>query len=161
MEINMTAVTEYVCNKYYHIEYKTENRLMEGVAKGLLLNYASGNVVLLSEEGIYHIKYKDIIFMKPILNITDKLTKPFIEIGIVADEVSSNIIELAKAVRPVTRADKIRSMTDEELAELIGNAKYKGSMVDMDDICGKGTRCPEDKNCVKCILNWLRQEEKI
>ena len=32
----------------------------------MLLNYYSGNIVLLSEDGIYHMKYQDIIFMKPI-----------------------------------------------------------------------------------------------
>lgn len=64
---NMGAVTSYVCDKYYYVVYKNDN-LIERPIKGLLLNYASGNIVLLADEGIYHIKYNDIILMKPIKN---------------------------------------------------------------------------------------------
>ena len=64
---NMGAVTSYVCDKYYYALYKNDN-LSERPIKGLLLNYASGNIVLLADEGIYHIKYNDIILMKPIKN---------------------------------------------------------------------------------------------
>ena len=59
-----TAICGYVCDKYYLIEYGCHG--FTSTAKGLLLNYYGGNIVLLAEEGIYHIKYKDIIFMKPI-----------------------------------------------------------------------------------------------
>lgn len=62
---NMGAVTSYVCDKYYYVVYKNDN-LIKHPIKGLLLNYASGNIVLLADEGIYHIQYKDIILMKPI-----------------------------------------------------------------------------------------------
>lgn len=60
---DMCKVTEYVCDKFYYVIYKRYNE--EQRAEGLLLNYASGNIVLLSEKGIYHIRYKDIVFMKP------------------------------------------------------------------------------------------------
>lgn len=59
-----TAICEYVCNKYYAIQYNHDG--YKSTVKGLLLNYYSGNVVLLSEDGIYHLKYRDIIFMKPV-----------------------------------------------------------------------------------------------
>ena len=59
------AVTGYVCDKYYYVVYKNDN-LIEHPIKGLLLNYASGNIVLLADEGVYHIRYNDIILMKPI-----------------------------------------------------------------------------------------------
>jgi hypothetical protein len=62
---NMAAVTEYVCDKYYYVVYKNDN-LIEHPIRGLLLNYASGNIVLLAEEGVYHIRYNDILLMKPI-----------------------------------------------------------------------------------------------
>lgn len=61
---NTNAVTDYICNKYYYVIYKNCN-LTEPI-QGLLLNYAGGNIVLLADEGIYHIKYNDILFMKPI-----------------------------------------------------------------------------------------------
>ena len=64
---NMGAVTEYVCDKYYYVVYKNDN-LIEHPIVGLLLNYASGNIVLLADEGVYHIRYNDIILMKPIKN---------------------------------------------------------------------------------------------
>ena len=62
---NMGAVTSYVCDKYYYVVYKHDD-FIEHPIKGLLLNYASGNIVLLADEGIYHIKYNDIILMRPI-----------------------------------------------------------------------------------------------
>lgn len=62
---NMGAVTGYVCDKYYYVVYKNDS-LIERSIKGLLLNYASGNIVLLADEGVYHIKYNDIILMQPI-----------------------------------------------------------------------------------------------
>lgn len=61
-----TAICAHVCDKYYLIEY--DHHGYGQVVKGFLLNYYGGNIVLLSEEGIYHIKYKDVIFMKPIKN---------------------------------------------------------------------------------------------
>ncbi len=64
---NIGAVTGYVCDRYYYVVYKNDN-LIEHPIKGLLLNYASGNIVLLADEGVYHIRYNDIIFMKPIRN---------------------------------------------------------------------------------------------
>jgi hypothetical protein len=78
------AVTGYVCDKYYYVVYKNDN-LIEHPIKGLLLNYASGNIVLLADEGVYHITYNDIILMKPISSFplercseeSQKLIKPF------------------------------------------------------------------------------------
>ena len=48
---DMGKVTEYVCDKYYYVVYKNDN-LIEHPINGLLLNYASGNIVLLAEDGI-------------------------------------------------------------------------------------------------------------
>ena len=53
-----------ICGKYYIVEYKHDNIISK--TKGCLLNYNGGNIVLLSKEGIYHLQYSDIIFMKPI-----------------------------------------------------------------------------------------------
>lgn len=59
-----TYISDYICNRYYIVDYNYYGS--ETTVKGLLLNYHYGNIVLLSEDGIYHIKYKDIVFMKPI-----------------------------------------------------------------------------------------------
>lgn len=53
-----------VCDKNYIVEYNRYG--YEKVIKGKLLNYCSGNIVLLTEDGIYHLKYQDIIYMAPI-----------------------------------------------------------------------------------------------
>ena len=70
-----TAICEYACNKYYVVDYNHNG--YKSTVKGMLLNYYSGNIVLLSEDGIYHMKYQDIIFMKPI-NISS-LSKTSVE----------------------------------------------------------------------------------
>ena len=74
---NIGAVTGYVCDKYYYVEYKNGCALERPIV-GLLLNYASGNIVLLADEGVYHIKYSDIMFMKPIKNFPlERCSKEF------------------------------------------------------------------------------------
>ncbi len=50
-------------------------------------------------------------------------------------------------LKPITNADRIRSMTDEELAEYMA---YK--------MCPyKFIRC-ENGSCKNCLLDWLKQE---
>lgn len=70
----------YACDKYYFVIYDREHCGYEQRVEGLLLNYASGNVVLLADKGMYHIKYKDIVFMKPIEPPVDKLSEEFKEL---------------------------------------------------------------------------------
>lgn len=56
-------IGSYVCNKHYIVNYNHNG--YEEACAGFLLNYYGGNIVLLSEDGVYHIEYKDIVFMKP------------------------------------------------------------------------------------------------
>lgn len=51
--------------------------------------------------------------------------------------------------KPMTNADRIRAMTDEEMAEFIENPNGK-----------PWYRCGECKweSCKECCLDWLRQE---
>ena len=54
--------------------------------------------------------------------------------------------------KPVTNADRIRSMTDEELAAWLSHHSMA---------CVQGKRpCPEDcvGGCEQCWLDWLKQE---
>jgi len=54
-----------------------------------------------------------------------------------------------KKVTPkITNADRIRAMSDEELASLL------------QPICPPIPHCPDEPphNCRKCVFNWLRQE---
>ena len=57
-----------------------------------------------------------------------------------------------KNFKPITNADRIRAMTDEELAnwyfnEFFPNAPY----------CNK-LECYRDSPCEQCLLDWLKQE---
>ena len=58
---DMSILMEYACNRMYCIDIKER-----GPIKGLLMNYNNGNIILLSEAGIYHILYNDIVSMRPI-----------------------------------------------------------------------------------------------
>lgn len=52
--------------------------------------------------------------------------------------------------RIITNADRIRSMTDEELAQFIWDA--------MDMICPNNCYEDPERLCVVCILDYLKQE---
>lgn len=53
--------------------------------------------------------------------------------------------------KPQTNADRIRAMTDEELARFIASGVPK-------DVCRD--RCGGDESfpCSECVLDWLREE---
>lgn len=51
------------------------------------------------------------------------------------------------ATFPQTNADRIRNMTDEELAKMIRGAPY---------ICVKTKLCGDMSSCEECCLTWLR-----
>ena len=53
--------------------------------------------------------------------------------------------------KAVTNADKIRSMTDEELAKVLHCQRTQSPYVVGNDSC-------ETTNCIDCTLAWLRQE---
>lgn len=53
---------------------------------------------------------------------------------------------------PMTNADRIRAMSDEELAKhflITGICQYLTSL-------SKG-RCAVNRTCAQCVLDWLRQ----
>lgn len=54
---------------------------------------------------------------------------------------------------PITNADRIRSMTDEELAAWLVDATV------CDRVCSEDEYCHGDK-CVKLVTNWLQQSAK-
>ena len=59
-----TAICNYVCGGYYIINYNHCGVVLS--VEGLLEHYCKGNIILLSEDGLYHIKIKDVVLMKPI-----------------------------------------------------------------------------------------------
>jgi len=58
----------------------------------------------------------------------------------------------------ITNADRIRAMTDEELAEFINDVwdrlLFGNDLPGMCDVCYTDTI----QNCKKCWLDWLKQE---
>lgn len=55
--------------------------------------------------------------------------------------------------KPITKADLIRAMSDEELAEWICKVQYREG-----DVCPPTHECSVDRSCEKCWLDWLKQE---
>lgn len=53
--------------------------------------------------------------------------------------------------RKKTNADRIRSMTDEELASVV---------MCPTDITGCNTVCVQHNNCNECTLDWLQRESE-
>ena len=51
----------------------------------------------------------------------------------------------------MTNADKIRAMTDEELAQILHCQRTQSPYVVGNDSC-------ETTNCIDCTLAWLKQE---
>lgn len=77
---NMAKAFGYACDKYYSVIYDRGHCGYEQRVEGLLLNYASGDIILLSDKGMYHIKNRDIVFMGPIKPRIDKLSEEFKEV---------------------------------------------------------------------------------
>ena len=56
-------------------------------------------------------------------------------------------------IKPRTNADRIRSMSDEEMAEFLFHAWNNASWCSPEP-------CPEEQSCLPCWLDWLKQEVK-
>ena len=61
---NMFRAFDYACDKYYSVIYDREHCGYEQRVEGLLMNYTGDNIILLSDKGIYHIKYRDVNYIK-------------------------------------------------------------------------------------------------
>lgn len=58
-------------------------------------------------------------------------------------------LDYPKERKPMTNADRIRSMTDEELAEILNCHNF----------CARNFDCENGKRpCQECNLDWLKQE---
>jgi hypothetical protein len=68
------------------------------------------------------------------------------QVGYVVPETCPEPEKCRYATFPQTNADRIRNMTDEELAEYLSNVHY----------CPTPSICDPTKNCNDCWLKWLR-----
>lgn len=64
-----------------------------------------------------------------------------------------NQMDCPYRTEPITNADRIRAMSDEELAEMIADNILTGACNDF-NIPGKNP-CPH--NCKECALEWLKK----
>ena len=72
------------------------------------------------------------------------------------EQMGNYLAKLAKASKPQTNADRIRSMTDEELAELVSERIDCSECEHM--YAGEGKPCHNGKTYPDYWLDWLRQE---
>lgn len=57
-----------------------------------------------------------------------------------------------------SKADRIRAMTDEELAKFFGTLPCCPPGEDLEELCFPLDSCEGIEMMVKCWLDWLRQE---
>ncbi len=67
------------------------------------------------------------------------------------DEVTSWCVQSPCKDEKSSNADRIRAMTDEELATFLYHAWNNASWCSAKD-------CPDEDSCLPCWLDWLRQE---
>ena len=73
-------------------------------------------------------------------------------------------IESGENDKQTTNADRIRSMTDEELAEWLAKQEYKKPTFDgWLPLCNKvmGPRICHEDGCEKCWLDWLKSPVEV
>lgn len=100
------------------------------------------------------VKCKNCKHLKNDSSIEKKICFLIGEIGNPDEEIS------CACYRPATNADRIRSMTDEELAELLGTRLDVTSLCEnLEDGCWYKCQTHEcDYNDEKLILKWLKSE---
>lgn len=62
----------YVCSKFYHIRYRTQDN-KEHFTKGIMLNYYYGGIDLLTEDGILRVRMGDVKEIIPIKNLSSEI----------------------------------------------------------------------------------------
>ena len=101
-------------------------------------------VTMIDKKPYYEIKYKEI-------------GEDYYHVGYSSYKLENVLawkdecFEIVKECRPQTNAERIRSMTDEELALAVMCPA---------DITGGDTKCDRYGNCRKCTLDWLQRESE-
>ena len=55
----------YACDKYYHVVFEKEGSYVQKCVSGILVSLLGGNITLLTDEGMWIIKLKEVAFMRP------------------------------------------------------------------------------------------------
>lgn len=72
------------------------------------------------------------------------------------EHVEGNCTE-ARTMKRMTNADRIRSMSDEELAKFVCRIDALDEICEKQDPTQDGSGCDEHHNCSACYLDWLQQ----
>ena len=73
-----------------------------------------------------------------------------IEESVFTDDSEYAVFNRSVEDKPMTNADRIRSMTDEELAKILGDKCICPPTSECANLCG---------DCVACWLEWLQQPD--
>lgn len=113
------------------------------------VSYLDIIVTMIGKKPYYEIKYKEI-------------GEDYYHVGYSSYQLENVLawkdecFEIVKECRPQTNADRIRSMTDEELAlAIVCPAEYDLNF-------NKNEKCNGEmnKNCYECSLKWLQEERE-
>ena len=70
-------------------------------------------------------------------------------------------LDYPKPYKPQTRADKIRSMSDEELAEFLSFGLVPIKICDLcEKIVASESAC-NDNSCIKALMKWLKEPSEV
>ena len=89
--------------------------------------------------------------------LLDEYDKPYFWCNVFEDNFNEERECLCIAYRPKTNADRIRSMTDEQLAEFL---EYGGFWDEICDECKHLDGCQDSVFCSSRTLKWLQKEIK-
>lgn len=116
-------------------------------------------VTMIGKKPYYEIKYKEI-------------GEDYYHVGYSSYKLENVLawkdecFEIVKECRPQTNADRIRSMTDEELAELLYSLQTEdldGMFCKTEDKCEEmmdsGDEIPKSM-CKQCLVKWLKSESE-
>lgn len=80
----------------------------------------------------------------------DNMLKYYAELISAFTEIAT--IQGFESENPQTNADRIRSMTNEELASVV---------ICPDSVTGEDTDCNQYHDCKECTLDWLQKESEV
>lgn len=89
--------------------------------------------------------------------LLNEYDEPYFWCNVFEDNFDEEREVLCIGYRPKTNADKIRSMTDEKLAEFIA---HDVEWIEICKNCKSSDLCDNEENCVLSILKWLKEEIK-
>lgn len=119
------------------------NAAQDSETERIKVSYLEIIVTMIGKKPYYEIKYK-------------KIREDYYHVGYSSYKLENVLTwrdECFDLVRePQTNADRIRSMTNEELVSVV---------MCPDSVTGEGTDCNQYHDCKECTLDWLQKESEV